>query len=92
MKPQDRERITVVCDGKEIDVFNWVNVKQPAIVRGHNPVVERFNAEIGAGDSTHTPEAVTPWLAEELELEFSIDVTEYGIEIIDPTSEEVDVV
>jgi len=86
-----KERITVECDGEELEVFNWVNVKQPAVVRGHNPIVEKFEAEIGAGDSTKTPEAVTHWLATELDVEFGIDVEDQGIEIIDPTDVEVNV-
>lgn len=94
MKLQRREQITVERDGEELDVFNWVNIKQPAVVRGHNPVVETFESEIGAGDSPETPDAVTHWVAEELFREFSItksDLQEQGIDVVDPTSEEVDV-
>lgn len=95
MNPQLRERLTVVKDGEEIEVFNWVNVKQPAVVRGNNPVVEKFDAQIGAGDSPKTPDAVTHWVAEELWHEFSIsenDLREKGIDVVDVESEEVDVV
>jgi hypothetical protein len=84
------DRLTVNHDGEEKEVYNWVNIKQPAIVRGSNPVVERFNAEIGAGDSPMTPEAVTAWVAEELLFEFNIDLdTHDEIEVIDIESEEV---
>ena len=95
MNPNLQERLTVVKDGEEIEVFNWVNIKQPAVVRGHNPVVEKFDAEIGAGDSPMTPDAVTHWVAEELWHEFGIsdnDLREKGIDVIDVESEEVDVV
>lgn len=92
MKLQHRDRITVIRDGEELDVYNWVNIKQPAIVRGGNPVVERFEAEIGAGDSPMTPDAVTTWVAEELYHEFSIDVEDHDIDVIDVENEEVDVV
>lgn len=92
MKLQHRDRITVIRDGEELEVYNWVNIKQPAIVRGGNPVVERFEAEIGAGDSPMTPDAVTTWVAEELYHEFSIDVEDHDIDVIDVESEEVDVV
>lgn len=78
-------------DGEEVEVFNWVNIKQPAIIRGHNPAVETFDAEIGAGDSPRTPDAVTTWVAEELEMEYGINPEDHDIEVIDPESEEVEV-
>jgi hypothetical protein len=83
------ERIDVQRDGEEITVYNWVNIKQPAVVRGHNPVVEKFDAEIGAGDSPTTPDYVTPWVAEELWHEFNIEVEDHGIEVVDPESDDV---
>lgn len=88
---QRKDRLTVARDGEEIEVFNWVNVSQPAIVRGSNPVVEKFDPDIGAGDSPMKPKAVTTWVAEELWHEFSIEVEDHDIEVIDPTAEEVDV-
>lgn len=91
MNLRQRDRITLRRDGEEVEVFNWVNVNQPAIVRGGNPSVETFEAEIGAGDSRVTPDAVTSWVAEELMDEFYIDVEDHGIEVIDPESEEVEV-
>jgi len=91
MTLQHRDRIVVDRDGEQVEVFNWVNIKQPAVVRGGNPVVEKFEAEIGAGDMSKTPEAVTEWVAEELWHEFGIEVEDYGIEVIDPTDEEVQV-
>lgn len=91
MNLKHRERITVQADDEEIDVFNWVNVTQPATVRGHNPAVETYQADIGAGDASFTPEAVTPWVAEELSREFYIDVEEHGIDVIDPTDDGVTV-
>ncbi|WP_225334265.1 hypothetical protein [Halomicrobium urmianum] len=86
-----KERLTVVQDGEETEVFNWVNVNQPAIVRGHNPVVDTYDAQIGAGDSSMHPDAVTHWVAEELRDEFNIDPEDHDIEVIDPTDEEVGV-
>jgi len=88
---QRRERIDVLVDGEERIVYNWVNIRQPAIVRGHNPVVDHFEADIGAGDSPETPDAVTHWVAKELYHEFAIEPEDHGIDVIDPTSEEVDV-
>ncbi len=86
-----RESIDIKRDGEEITVYNWVNVQQRAAVRGHNPEVETFGADIGAGDLPETPEAVTPDVAETLDWEFGIDVSDHGIEVIDPESEEVHV-
>jgi len=88
---QHRDRITVRRDGEEVEVFNWVNITQPTVVRGGNPTVEKFDAQIGAGDSARTPGAVTEWVAEELWHELSIDVADHGIEVIDVESDDVDV-
>jgi hypothetical protein len=88
---QHRDRIKVHRDGEEVEVFNWVNIKQPAVVRGGNAVVEKFDPEIGAGDSSRTPNAVTGWVAEELRREFGIEVADHGIEVIDVESDGVDV-
>jgi len=87
------ECLTVSIDGEEREVFNWVNVKQPAVVRGHNPTVETFEAEIGAGDSPRTPDAVTEWVANELWHEFDIDLSRRDdIDVIDIEDNEVQVV
>lgn len=91
MSLNHRERIEVGVDGEEIVVWNWVSVVQPAHVRGHNPVVEKFDATIGAGDMDEPPEAVTEEVAEELYDEFSIDVEDHDIEVIDVHSDEVSV-
>jgi len=91
MTLRQRDRITVEKAGKEIEVFNWVNIKQPAVVRGGNPCVEKSEAEVGAGDSAATPDAVTSWVAEELRREFYIDVEDHGIDVIDPEDEGVSV-
>jgi len=89
MNLKHNDRITVELDGEEIEVFNWVNVRQSAAVRGGNPTVEKFEPNIYAADSFQTPEAVTHWVAEELWHEFSIEVEDHGIEVIDPSDEEV---
>lgn len=87
-----RERLTARVDGEEREVFNWVTVEQPARVRGHNPVVEKYDPEIWAGDAGGLePDAVTTWVAEELEREFGIDVSEQGIDVVDVESDEVTV-
>jgi len=91
IEPKLTERLTVRIDGEELEVYNWVNLKQPAVVRGHNPAVEKFAAEIGAGDSPMKPDAITEWVAEELWHEFNIVVENHDIEIIDPTDEAVTV-
>jgi hypothetical protein len=92
MRLQHRDRITVQRDGEEIEVFNWVNVQVPAVVRGGNPVVEKFDPDIGAGDSPIKPDAVTHWVAEELDVEFGIHPEDHGIEVVDVESDEVSVV
>jgi hypothetical protein len=88
---QRQDRITVLADGEEVTVFNWVNVQRGATVRGTNPIVQYHEPSIAAGDSHHSPEAVTHWIAAELRNEFNIDVSDHGISVIDPTDEEVTV-
>lgn len=85
-----QERIKVERDGEQIDVYNWVNVSKPMVIRGHNPTHETFEAEIGAGDSPKTPDAVTHWVAEEMRYE-GIDPEDHGIDVIDPTADGVHV-
>ncbi|ELZ96615.1 hypothetical protein [Haloferax sulfurifontis] len=83
---------TVVRDGERLEVYNVVNIDQPAVVRGYNPVVETFDARIGAGDSRTKPEAVTKAVAYELEDEFYIDVADHDIEVVDIESDDVEVI
>lgn len=83
--------IDVEVDGENKAVYNWCNVKQPAVVRGSGEV-EKFEPVIGRGDCTKTPEAVTHWLAEELRLNFDIEPEQLGIDVIDVTEEEVNIV
>jgi hypothetical protein len=94
MSLKHRDVITVHLDDddrdEEIEVYNWVNLSQPAVVRGAGSI-EKFEAEIGAGDSSMDPDYVTKWLAEDLWHEFGIDVDNHGIEAIDVESEEVTV-
>ncbi len=89
--PQMMDRLTVYRDGEEIEVFNWVTVEDAARVRGYNPTVEHFEPRIRRGDGHQPPKAVTKWVAEELEDEYYIDPEEYGIEVIDVDSGDVEV-
>jgi len=87
------ERLTVIIDGEEWVVFNRVNVIQPKVIRGHNPTVETFSADLGAGDSSATPEAVTKWVAKELSNELSIDLSNHNdITVVDIESDNVQVI
>lgn len=86
------ERLEVHHNGEEKTVWNWVQIVQPADVRGHNPVVENHEPQITPGDMrAGTPEAVTANVAEELEFAFDVDPEEHDIEVIDPEDEEVTV-
>lgn len=76
--------------GEEITIYNWVNVIRPAVIYGGKSI-EHFELEIGEGDSTVTPNYVTPWIAEDIYHEYTVEVEDYGIEVIDPTDEEVNV-
>lgn len=88
---RQRDTLTVDVDGEELEVYGWVNIERRTTVRGSNPVVDHGDAKIGAGDSRMDPDAVTHWVAEEVEHEFGIDVQDHDIRVIDPTDEEVDV-
>lgn len=90
MNVQHHDRITVAKDDEEIEVFNWVNISQPAIVRGIGDI-EKFHPDIGAGDSSMKPDAVTTWVAEELWHEFGIEMENYDIEVIDVESDEIQI-
>ena len=91
-----REKFTVVRDGEEIEVFNEVNVKQVKKKRVNIPaaVIESFDEdpEIGAGGTSRTPDAVTHWVADDPDYALGIDPEEYGIEVIDPADDDVEVV
>jgi len=89
MSLKHRDTIEVYRDGEQITVYNWANVNQPAVLRGGNPTVELFDCAIGAGDSPETPDYITEWLAVQLEIEFGIDPSRHGIEVIDIESDEV---
>lgn len=88
------EQVEVRADGERVTVWNWVNINLPAHVRGHNPITETFEdqMDINAGSTTQTPEAVSDLVAQNLEDEYRVDVEEHGIDVIDPTAEEVDLI
>lgn len=92
-KLRRRDRLNVIDEGgDEREVFGWATVQRTSTVRGSNPVVDYGEPRISAGDAIGMdPDAVTHWLAEEIEHEFGVDVRNHGIDVIDPTAEEVDV-
>ncbi|WP_455448331.1 hypothetical protein [Natrinema thermotolerans] len=87
-----RDRIVVEKDGEEIDVFNHVSVSTHHYVNSVNGY-ETFEPTVSKGDMGDgpKPEAVTPRIAEMLWHEFHAEVEDLGIDVIDPESEEVDV-
>jgi hypothetical protein len=90
MSLRHRERIEARVDGEDVTVYNWVNLEIPYVVHGGS-TSEQFEPNIGAGDSPRTPDYVTEWVAEDLWHEHSIEVEDYGIEVVDIESDEVDV-
>jgi hypothetical protein len=90
MSLRHRDTIEARVDGEEVTVYNWVNLEIPYVIRG-GTTSEQFEVKIGAGDSPRTPEYVTEWVAEDLWHEHSIEVEDYGIEVVDIESDEVDV-
>lgn len=90
---QRRDRIAVRDEtGDEREVFGWATVEDVSRVRGSNPTVDTVAFNIYAGDTRSPPDAITHWLADEIEYEYGVDVRDRDdIDVIDPTSEEVNV-
>lgn len=84
-----RDRLTVMRDGEEIEVFNCCSLIQDHTVRPTTqetwpPAIERCEAAL-------IPEYVTEWLAHTLWHEYGVEVENYDIEAIDIESDEVTV-
>jgi len=90
---RQHDRLTVIDENDdEREVFGWATVQRTSTVRGSNPVVDHGEPRISAGDAIGMdPDAVTHWLADVIRDEFGLDVRDQGIDVIDPTAEEVDV-
>ena len=87
------DRLTVQDEnGEEVEVFNHASVVQRHYVNSVNGY-ESFEPIVSEGDTGRgrTPEAVTKRLSDLLYDEFGIDVEDIGVRVIDPGSEEVDV-
>lgn len=84
------ERATVVRDDEEIEVFDHVSVSTKHYVNSVNGY-ETFEPDIAKGDMGvgPQPEAVTERVADLLWSEFSIEVEDLGIEVIDPEDDDV---
>jgi hypothetical protein len=84
-----RDRLTVMRDGEELEVFNWCSLMQHHII--HPATQETRPPDIERGDGGTTPKYVTEWLADRLWHEYDVHVQDYGIETIDIESDEVTV-
>jgi len=85
------DMVTVVVDGEEIDVYNEVTVTRSHSVTPNQ--TESYTVRIEAGNGgIGKPAAVSQQLAETLATDYNIDLTDHGIDVIDPTAEEVDLV
>lgn len=92
---KQQDLIFVSIEGEEPrGLHNRVNVRreQKATIHGIG-AIERFDGdpEIGAGDSSETPDAVTQWVADHLYYEFGIEAKGLGIDVVDVTTEGVEV-
>jgi hypothetical protein len=87
----DRDRITVMDDGEEIDVFNHVSIEKKYYIRSGSH--EGFTGRIGRGDdpTNPRPRAVTPPVAEMLADLGVSPPHDYGILVIDPDDDDVEV-
>lgn len=87
------DRVEVRHDGEEVTVFGWATVEVHEQTRFQAGSQETFRGtvRIEAGDGgIGVPEAVAPFLADAILDTYSIDVEDHGIDVIDPASEEVD--
>lgn len=87
---QLRDRIIVLRESEEIEVFNHATVEQPMYFRSGG--VEKFPPKVAAGNnsSNSTPKAITHWLADLLESEGVLVPDE--TEVVDVTDDDVEVV
>jgi len=87
------DRILVDRDGEEIEIFDWVSVRQEHRVHSTGGY-ETFIGPILAGDGgLGEPDAITPRIAELIQSEFGVSertLDERGIEVVDPDSNEVE--
>lgn len=88
--PHLRDRIHVVRDGTEIEVYGHVTVSVLNYVRSGSREIHVETIEAGDG-GVNKPEAVTAELAETLRDEFGISVEDRGIQVVDVRSDEVDI-
>ena len=86
---RQRDSIEVERDGERVTVYNWVNLDQPVMIRSGGDLVERFNAKVYAGDSAMSPDAITHWVAQKIDMDYVADLETQGIEVIDVESDEV---
>jgi len=84
-----RDRLTVMRDGEELEVFNWCSLTQYHTVRPISS--DTWTPDIERGDGGTIPKYVTEWLADRLWYEYDVHVQDYGIEVIDIESDEVTV-
>jgi hypothetical protein len=90
--PENRDRINVIRDGEEVEVFNHVCVSRHFYVNSVNGH-EEFEADIAKGDMGDgpAPEYVTERVARLISDEFRVDVADHGIDVVDIDSEDVEV-
>ena len=80
-------KVVIERDGGEVDVWNVVSVGQMGEKRFHGfePHVDtvKKTKPCITTQSGERPEAVTEWVADEIQDEMGIDVRDHGIEVID---------
>lgn len=87
------DRIHVLRDGEELEVFNHVSISQHHYVNSVNGH-ETFEPDIVKGDLGRgpPPEYVTERIADVLWHEFGIEVEQHDIEVVDIDSDEVELI
>lgn len=92
---QIRDRIDVERHGEELEVWNFLNVTPALQFRGGGVVREDFPDEyhIEAGGANGPVDYVTDWVANEIQHELNIDLTDdkWDVEVVNVGADAVTV-
>lgn len=94
MDLRQQERLKVVdADGEKREVLNKFTVVREADIKVAKPSGDfRQDTSVYDPDNRSQPEVVTHWVAKIIESEYQLNVKHSGIDVIDPTDEEVTVI
>lgn len=96
MSSSNHDRLTVIRDGEEAEVFNHVTLTTEAThyIRANEQETHPVRENIYPGDmqSGPAPDAITAWVNQWLIDEHRIDAEDHGIEVVDIEADDVEVI